>query len=135
MGYASPAVGYVGYAASDDVLMTDTTEYSTTETDYTTVAKLTKLSDVRPNSTFRIKVDIKGSSGAPDTQYFKMVDTNGNELLSFSDQGFAYETKTNDITYLGGEVYVQIKATAGETCFITNLQLLGKETPMIFRGA
>jgi len=135
MGYATPGVGYVGYVATDDSIHVNTTEYSTTETDYTTVAKLTLLSDVRINSTFRIKVDIKGSSGAPDTQYFRMIDEGGNVLWSFSDQGFAYETKTGDIVYYGHEINVQIKATAGETCFITNLTLLGKESPMIFRSA
>ena len=133
MGYATTErVGYQGYCPSDDIIVTDTTEYTTTSNSY--VEKITGYCpmDVSAESKVRFRVELKHSA-AGQTTYCRVV-IDGVEVCEMSRTNTVYGFKSEDVDVTwkrGSTISVQMRETsAANTGFMRNFQICGIQTPM-----
>lgn len=132
MGYAARMIGYMGYAPSDDTIVIDATEYTTTSGSW--VEKITGYCpmDVSPESILRFRAELKHDA-AGQTVYVRVL-IDGVEVCQMSRTNVAYAFKSEDVpvTWKRGAIMsVQMRETsAGSTGYMRNFQICGIQTPM-----
>jgi len=130
MGVSNPEVGYNGYAASNNTLIKDVTEYLETYNSFKTKIYGTWLSDVGENSTLRFKVDMTSTGG--NFVYVRLL-IDGNSIHSFSTNNIGYVSKTYDIDInwrRGVIVEIQGMVIGVETLKFKNVEFAGNISPV-----
>lgn len=133
MGYTSPQVGYEGYIVSNDILVEDTTEYSSFGgAGYTTKITGSILTDVSSVSKFRFKVSLKHSIIGQNVEI--RVSVGGKEIWyekhTAPDVNYHIYTKDIAVTWHRGDnIEVKVQASAN-TGFNKDLQICGKVSPL-----
>lgn len=130
------------YDESDDTLIADTGEYSTSSSTYQTIIDFLIPELVHPNSLFKIKMDVKANCNAntcyvagylDDTLIFELTDI-GNDIHNIWKA--VEETGVNGSWNTASHFYIKLKS--GRTCtdpyntvYVRNVTICGRSTPFV----
>jgi len=133
MGYASHKIGYEGYTASNDVIVSDATEYTSFGGGGTT-NKITGsiLSDVSDVSTLRIKMSLKHDQLTHNIRAILII---GGRVV-WDKQHVATDVNYHDytldvpVTWVRGDNIKVTNEASANTGYMKDFQICGKISPL-----
>jgi hypothetical protein len=137
MGYSSPEkIGYVGYIASNDVLLEDVNEYTNATEDWVTVLSFTLLEDLSELSVFRSRIDLKASAAGVLCNVQAVISNPYYVIADTIEAGTIYDTWNQDNPipdplrkYVNIDIQLKRTGVAG-TAYLKNFRVCGKRSPV-----
>lgn len=136
MGISVP-INRQAFNATDNVLLLDETEYSTTDTDYELLVTYNFIETISVGSGLRLYFDMKQSVEALPSSYVqvRIFDGTSETVITTEDDAHStYQTKTVDFyneMRAGYELRFYEKASAGRTAYLKNINICGERSPIV----
>lgn len=136
MGIAAPLTR-ASYNATDNVMLLDETEYTTTETSYELQTTKNQIEVMAQDSTLRIKIWIEkdGVPAAPPIKCQCRYYNGSSETTLFTEENpGGYAEFINDISPAwvnGGELRFYLQSVAGRTAKLKDISICGERSPYV----
>lgn len=135
MGIAAPLTKF-GYNATDNVLLHDETEYSTSSTTYVLKRSIEQLESIAGSSYLRIKVDLGINDLSAETETFQLRYFDGSSETTLWTEAVThvkYVTYENDVTASWTKqgilrFYIKI-SNATKTAYLDEIKICGERSP------
>ena len=133
MGISSPAKGYSGWVATDDILQQDTTVYQATTTGYVEILSGFILEDIAQGSKLRFHAQLKDDQAAAGSMACRLyiggvvavtLEESGNGyVLHYEDFNFEYQRTV--------PISIRVRKSVAGTGSVKNITFGGLRSPVI----